>query len=144
MKWLLCCGRLFKNRLPLFIWRRTWQPTQRSCLENPMDRGTLWARVHEVAELDTIEHTHAHTHPYLYRMTYYIFKPDETFLKKCCLVCLPRGLIIYLCLTPWHHPHPDPVLERVLCLLFFSKCPQEMFRSIDHVWRYTSLKHCLK
>ena len=58
-------------------------PLQRSCLENPMDRGTLWARVHEVAELDTIEHTHAHTHPYLYRIMYYIFKSDETFLKKC-------------------------------------------------------------
>ena len=28
-------------------------PFQCSCLENPMDRGTWWATVHGVAELDT-------------------------------------------------------------------------------------------
>ena len=31
---------------------------QYSCLENPMDRGTWWATVLVVAELDTTEHTH--------------------------------------------------------------------------------------
>ena len=30
-------------------------PLQYSCLENPMDRGTWWATVHGVTELDTIE-----------------------------------------------------------------------------------------
>ena len=35
-------------------WRRKWQPTQYSCLGNPMDRGAWWATVHGVAkELDT-------------------------------------------------------------------------------------------
>ena len=29
-------------------WRRKWQPTQYSCLGNPMDRGTWWATVHGV------------------------------------------------------------------------------------------------
>ena len=29
-------------------------PFQYSCLENPMDRGALWATVHGVAELDTL------------------------------------------------------------------------------------------
>ena len=34
-------------------WRRKWQPTPVSCLENPMDRKAWWATVHEVAkELD--------------------------------------------------------------------------------------------
>ena len=32
-------------------------PLQYSCLENPMDRGTCWATVHRVAELDTTEVT---------------------------------------------------------------------------------------
>ena len=30
-------------------------PLQYSCQENPMDRGALWATVHEITELDTIE-----------------------------------------------------------------------------------------
>ena len=33
-------------------------PLQYSCLENPMDRGALWATVHEVAELDTTEYAY--------------------------------------------------------------------------------------
>ena len=32
-------------------------PLQYSCLENPMDRGALWAAVHGVAESDTTEVT---------------------------------------------------------------------------------------
>ena len=38
-------------------------PVQYSCLANPMDRGSWWATVHGVAELDmteVTEHTHAH------------------------------------------------------------------------------------
>ena len=31
---------------------------QDSCLENPMDRGTWWATVHVVAEMDMTQHTH--------------------------------------------------------------------------------------
>ena len=30
-------------------------PLQRSCLENPMDRGSWWATVHGVAVLDMTE-----------------------------------------------------------------------------------------
>ena len=36
-------------------WRRAWQPTLVFLLENPMDRGALWATVHGVAELETTE-----------------------------------------------------------------------------------------
>ena len=32
-------------------------PLQYSCLENPMDRGASWAKVHEVAQLDMTETT---------------------------------------------------------------------------------------
>ena len=38
-------------------------PIQYSCLENPMDRGALWATVHGVAESDTTKQlTHIHIH----------------------------------------------------------------------------------
>ena len=33
--------------------RRQWQPTQYSCLENPMDGGAWWAAVHRVAKSQT-------------------------------------------------------------------------------------------
>ena len=34
-------------------WRREWQPTQYSCLENSTDRGAWWATVHGVAKSQT-------------------------------------------------------------------------------------------
>ena len=44
-------------------------PFQHSFLENPMDRGAWWAKVHGVAksqtplkQLSTHTHTHTHTH----------------------------------------------------------------------------------
>ena len=32
-------------------------PLQYSCLENPLDRGTWWAKVHRITESDTTEAT---------------------------------------------------------------------------------------
>ena len=37
-------------------------PLQYSCLENPMDRGALWATVHEVAKSRTQPSDFTHTH----------------------------------------------------------------------------------
>ena len=34
-------------------WRRKWQPTQNSCLENPMDGGAWRVTVHVVAKFET-------------------------------------------------------------------------------------------
>ena len=36
------------------------KPSQYSCLENPMDRGTWWATVHGVAESDMTEQLSVH------------------------------------------------------------------------------------
>ena len=42
---------------------RHGNPLQYSCLKNPMDRGTWWATVHEVANSLTRLRTHTHTKP---------------------------------------------------------------------------------
>ena len=34
-------------------WRRKWQPTPVSCLENPMDRGAWQAAIHRVVKSQT-------------------------------------------------------------------------------------------
>ena len=36
------------------LWRRKWQPTQCSCLENPMARGAWWAAPHGVTRSRTL------------------------------------------------------------------------------------------
>ena len=36
---------------------RNSNPLQYSCLDSPMDRGTWWATVHGIQELDTSEHS---------------------------------------------------------------------------------------
>ena len=43
----------FDPRVQKIPWRRKWQPTPLSCLENPMDRRARCATVHGVADLDT-------------------------------------------------------------------------------------------
>ena len=39
---------------------------QYSCLENPMDRGALWATVHEAIKSQTQLSTHTHTHTQIF------------------------------------------------------------------------------
>ena len=49
-----CRKHRFDPWLGKVPWRRKWQPTPYSCLENPMDRGAWWATAHGVAtELET-------------------------------------------------------------------------------------------
>ena len=43
-------------------WRRPWQPTPYSCLENPIDRGAWWATVHRVTKSWTRLRNLARTH----------------------------------------------------------------------------------
>ena len=46
-------GLTVKSLPVLQEWRRTWQPLQCSCLENPRDRGAWWAFVYGVAQSRT-------------------------------------------------------------------------------------------
>ena len=55
--WLRCDKVYLQYRRPGFdpwvgklLWRREWLPTQYSCLENSMDRGTWRSTVHSVAK----------------------------------------------------------------------------------------------
>ena len=53
---LLRVGQDWATSLWLFTfmhWRRTWQPTPVSCLENPRDGGAWWAAVYGVAQSQT-------------------------------------------------------------------------------------------
>ena len=34
-------------------WRRAWQPTPVFCLENSIDNGAWWAKVHRIAKSQT-------------------------------------------------------------------------------------------
>ena len=50
-------GHDWATSLSLFTfmhWRRKWQPTPVSCLENSRDRGAWWASVHRVTKSWTI------------------------------------------------------------------------------------------
>ena len=49
-------GHDWATSLSLFTcmhWRRKWQPTPVFCLENPRDKGALWAAVYGVAQSRT-------------------------------------------------------------------------------------------
>ena len=48
----LWCQRLrFNPWVRKIPWRRKWQPTQYSCLGNPVDRGAWWTTVHGVTRV---------------------------------------------------------------------------------------------
>ena len=42
------------------LWKRKWQPTQYSCLENAMGRGAWWATDHGLQRADTTNRAHMH------------------------------------------------------------------------------------
>ena len=50
-------------------------PLQYSCLENPMDRGTWWVRVHGVAESDMTEYTHMLA--FIHTQIYFLWGRDK-------------------------------------------------------------------
>ena len=46
--------------VPWTCWRRAWQPTPYSCLENPMDRGAWWVTVHGLHNLKRLKQLSMH------------------------------------------------------------------------------------
>ena len=61
-----CRGRKrprFNPQVGKIRWRREKQPLQYSCLENPLDRGPWWAKVHRVSKSWTrLKQLSMHTH----------------------------------------------------------------------------------
>ena len=63
----VCQCRRHETRVQSLVrkipWRRAWQPTPYSCLENPMGRGARWAAVKGVAKSQTqLKQLSMHTH----------------------------------------------------------------------------------
>ena len=54
-------------------WRRKWQPTQYSCLENPMDRGAWWATG---LGSQTVSHDWAHVDSFQFLFLSLLFCPS--------------------------------------------------------------------
>ena len=74
------------------------------CLENPMDRGTWWATVHGVAELNTTLwlSTHTHIHRGLQELEWgglleFYFCQLQTCLPRAFSVCLCRDWTLCCC-----------------------------------------------
>ena len=60
---------------------------QKSCLQNPTDRGAWWATVHRVAQSQKrlkrlTTHTHTHTHTQLYNYTLVLKLLDQRKEKQ--------------------------------------------------------------
>ena len=69
-------------------------PFQFSCLENPVDRGALWATVHRVAKSWTqLKRLSTHSIP-VYKLTGHFFLSLSIFLSIFLLVCLFFFLIL--------------------------------------------------
>ena len=104
----------------LMHWRRTWQPTQCSCLENPRDGGAWWAAVYVVAQSRTrLKWLSSSSSNSIYRTEMYMY------ICKCVyiyifVVVLVIKLCLTLFLTPWSSRGPlgphDPIdPSRLLC-----------------------------
>ena len=101
-------------------WRRKWQPTPVSCLENPLDRGAWLATVHGVSkESDTTEHTH----------TTAIFRIKSKCLSKC-YIEFPHPLMITFPSDFIFSPMPSQLAmfpKDSLCSLALTFPPQKSF-----------------
>ena len=70
------------NVIYYYIWRRKWQPTPVSCLENPMGRGVWQAPVHGVARVRHNLATKPPPPPLLHHSSSFI-KELETKMSIC-------------------------------------------------------------
>ena len=100
-------------------WRRKWQPTLCSCLENPRDGGAWWAAIYGVAQSRTLlkqlsnsssnpkNHSkqkhlkydnQLQVNPYCWSKSYHTFLIHQFF-------CTPRSLFHIFFLFKWSVPH---------------------------------------
>ena len=96
-------------------------PLQYSCLENPMDRGSWWATVHEVrVRHDWVTNTHTHTHIML----------SNSFLFKGGIIgCINCGsspkysVSLKACFCVIWTVQRDTILQTTSCLILVSLAP---------------------
>ena len=95
-----------------FPWRRKWQLTAYSCLQNSMDRGAWWGTVHGFAKSQTWlnTHTHAHTHTHTHSPSFRV--PWDN----------PPGLYFFLHSSSKWSPPPHPEIPGVFNHLKSSFC----------------------
>ena len=72
-------------------WSRNSNPFQYSYLENSMVRGTWWATVHGITELDMTEQARTYTYTYIFAFTYlckftYLMYCDVGIWTQTCLI----------------------------------------------------------
>ena len=89
-------GHDWATSLSLFTfmhWRRKWQPTPCSCLENPRDRGACWAAVYGVAQSWT----------WLKRLSSSssVFSAIITLKRWCCNYSSIICKLVFSLPTPW-------------------------------------------
>ena len=70
-------------------WSRDLQPTPVFMLENPMDRETSWAAVHEIAKSPAQLSTHTHIHTASHPGPVSVSEPCRVFLVSRYTVSLP-------------------------------------------------------
>ena len=94
---------------------------QRSCLENPMDRGAWWATVHRVAKIQTgLKRLSMHAHSTSDTVT---FPREIAFLKFCFTVFLMKlTWEIYNFLCGLEFSNSDPLKLWTTLLLHLFEC----------------------
>ena len=69
----------------------------RSCLENPIDRGIWWAKVHGLQKLDMTEQLHAQDVKRLLDTTTHLSEWQKSILQGVEHPCLQKN-VLYRCL----------------------------------------------
>ena len=90
-------------------WRRKWQPTPYSCLENPRDKGAWWAAIYGVAQSRTLL-------KWLSSSSCLCERKALNFKSTSAWVCAEEIPVV----SQYLFPSSLPVKIPIICFLFFS------------------------